>query len=630
MANRLSTTKLYTQGSAGTLPLTRRPVAAGLGAALRRQATPDQFRTWLPLFLLLGATGLWALTLPAIDVRRITDVGLITALPPAFFAAILLLTASFCLVLRRPTLRVPLLLLHLFALALILYGTPTLVEEVPRFESVYKHTGIVEFIMQHRIVKPELDTYFSWPTFFVLSAFLTEAAGLQSPISFAGWVPVFLNVLALAPLVMIFRSATNDRRVIYLGVWFFYLTNWVGQDYFSPQGLNFFLYLVIIAILLQWFKVMPAADGAAAPAPGRRLPLLGHAERLLARWNGPAEVPNLPSRPWQRLGLLLMIVALFAVMVSSHQLTPPFTVAAVATLVIARRISPRGLPILMGLMVATWFSYMAVDFLAGHLNMVTGDAGNLTGNVSSTVVDRVAGSPGHVFVIQERLLMTAGVWGLAGLGMLLRMRTGTRDWTLALLAAVPFPLLVLGSYGGELLLRIYLFALPGVCFFMATLFFPTPATRASAVRSVLVALVSVALLGGFLVARYGNERMDYFTRAEISAVDYLDAHAPTGALLAAGSWDTPWFPQNYTGFVHIGIMDQVMNQDVDRLVQKMSDPQYPAAYILLTRSQEANLELFRGLTDAQWGQFQQALLATQRFHVVLSNPDAVILQLDRP
>ena len=35
--------------------------------------------------------------------------------------------------------------------------------------------------------------------------------------------------------------------------WLFAAADWVGQDYFSPQSLNYVLYLTFLAILVNWF-----------------------------------------------------------------------------------------------------------------------------------------------------------------------------------------------------------------------------------------------------------------------------------------------------------------------------------------------------------------------------------------
>src|SRR5205823_11443438 len=122
-----------------------------------------------------------------------------------------------------------------------------------------------EYIMRTGTVKPDLDFYFNWPSFYILSTLMTQLAGYHDILSFAAWTPVFFNLIYLGPLYMIFTSATTNKRLVWLGLWFFALTNWVAQDYLSPQGLDFFMYLIIIAILLKWFKVPPAAQ----PSGGR-------------------------------------------------------------------------------------------------------------------------------------------------------------------------------------------------------------------------------------------------------------------------------------------------------------------------------------------------------------------------
>jgi len=188
------------------------------------------------------------------------DLGLISVLSPKVIVALVILTISFVLTLQQPHMRVPVLALHMVLVIIILYGIQNIIEEAPRFAVVYRHAGYTEYIMRTGSVNPNLDAYFSWPGFFVLSAFVTRVAGYQSILSYAGWAPVFYNLIYFGPMYMIFTSTTTNKRLIWLGLWFFYLTNWVGQDYFSPQGLNFFLYLVIIAILLKWFKVPPKTE----------------------------------------------------------------------------------------------------------------------------------------------------------------------------------------------------------------------------------------------------------------------------------------------------------------------------------------------------------------------------------
>ncbi len=201
--------------------------------------------------LAVGALAVWCFSLQLVNVREMTDLGLVSVLPSSCFIALGGLTLGFCLELSAfGQVRELVLLLYALALIFMLYAMPALVEAAPRFQVTYWLAGHTEYILRNGSVDPFLDAYFNWPGFFVLTGLLTEMGGLQSVLQLASWTSFVYNLLYLAPMYLIFTTATRDRRVVWLGLWFFYITDWVWQDYFAPQGLNFFLYLVIIAIIL--------------------------------------------------------------------------------------------------------------------------------------------------------------------------------------------------------------------------------------------------------------------------------------------------------------------------------------------------------------------------------------------
>src|SRR5260370_41899999 len=109
------------------------------------------------------------------------------------------------------------------------YGVTTLVEEAPRFAVVYRHAGYTEYIMRTGSVNPDLDAYFSWPGFFVLSAFVTRVTGYEDILPLASCAPVFFNLIYLGPLYMIFTSATTDNRLVSLRLCVFSLTTCIAQ-----------------------------------------------------------------------------------------------------------------------------------------------------------------------------------------------------------------------------------------------------------------------------------------------------------------------------------------------------------------------------------------------------------------
>ena len=582
------------------------------------------------VFLPLCALLLWYISLREVDVQRMNDLGLVSVFPPLTIISLILLSVSFCVALRQPHKHTPVLLLHVAFLIFMLYGVTTLVEEAPRFSVLYRHEGYTEYILRTGTVDPNLDAYFNWPGFFILSAFVTRVAGYLNIYFFGLWAPVFFNLIYLGPLYIIFTSATTDKRIVWLGLWFFYVTNWIGQDYFSPQGLNFFLYLVIIAILLRWFKVAPSAQSLLKEPRDQHLGRIGFFVHRFFAWLRAPDTLRTPVQPRQRTALLAILITIFAFSVFSHPLTPFFIIASVTALVIFRRCSPFWLPILMAVITGAWIIIMTEAFLAGHLSWVTGGLGNIFGAVSANVSNRVEGSPEHVFITKIRLVMTFFIWGLAFVGAVRRLRHGQHDISYILLAIAPFPLLVAQPYGGEMLLRIYLFSLPPMTFFAACVFFPTLTSGKSCWTTVVIASICIILLGGFLFTRYGNERQDYMTDAEVAGVHYLYSIARPGSIFIEGSDGTPWQMQDYEKYNTYSLTDKLYNAvatgNVNAIVQYIQSTKHTNAYLIFTRSQKATAESTLGLPSDALDRLENVLISSGKFKRVYFNPDAQILK----
>src|SRR4051812_21192885 len=77
----------------------------------------------VPTLLAVAALVLWSSALPQINVNGMTDLGLISVLPPVFFVAFGVLILGFCLALRTEPLNEPVILLNLLVLVLMLYAT---------------------------------------------------------------------------------------------------------------------------------------------------------------------------------------------------------------------------------------------------------------------------------------------------------------------------------------------------------------------------------------------------------------------------------------------------------------------------------------------------------------------------
>jgi hypothetical protein len=577
-----------------------------------------------PLLPVVCATVLWAASLPGIDLSRMNDLGLVSVLPPATYIALALLLCAFCMAVSRRQLNETVLLVEVGILIVMLYGTTALIEQEPRFPVAWRHLGIAEYIMRTGRVDPSLNAYFNWPGFFILAAFLTRVLGLQSAIGLVAWAPVYFNLLYLAPLVLFMRAVTADRRLVWLGVWVFYLTNWIGQDYFSPQGFIYWLHLVILGVLLRWFAVPGEISVATLP-------------RWRAWWRPSTGESPAPATPRERVGLLLLVVVLYGAAVMSHQLTPFATLAAVTALAAFRCITPRGLPLLLGLMLVTWIGYMTVAYLAGHMAGMLREIGAVHEVVGADVSEHLGGSTQHAFIAHERIMLTLAVCGLAGLGVLRRLHAGRQDLVPLLLVVAPLPLLALQSYGGEMLLRVYLFALPPVACFVAATVFPSSTQRTSW-HAAAVGALSCMLLGGFLFARYGNERMDYITHREVKAIHHLYAIAPPGSVIVGLS---PYMPWNDRAIEQYDLESEftldlqpswarrplLERGDVQPVVQKLQSYCPRRSYFIVTREQMAAMELYSGVPHPQIVRLHEQLLATPRLRLIFNNGDAQILVL---
>ena len=577
---------------------------------------------------LLLTAGALSLCIVALVVARRTDVGrmgefgLVSVLPPVFFVALVALSVTFSLTLRRRDMRTLLLIAHIAALIFMLYGIAPFLEGIPRTQSTWKLAGVAEYVMSHGTVDPDIDAFFNWPGFFILTALFTRLAGLSNPIAYAAWAPVFFNVLFVIPVFAIIRTATSDRRLPWLGVWLFCLANWIGQDYLAPQSLNYALFLVIILILLKWFATGPHSDLADAAA-GRWVGRLKHYLRRGA-------IVAAPAKPWQRAGLMAIVITLYCATVPSHQLTPWLALIVITALVTAGRVRARGLPVLMLLLATTWLSYMAVRFLNGHFAQVIAPVGSVNENVNANLTDRFAGSSAHLTVAYVRAGMSALVLSLAVAGAVRRLRAGRADFTFMLLGAVPFLVLPLQTYGGELLMRSYLFALPAAVFFAAAAFLGPAGDGLSRAATVCVVLLSVILSTAWLVSRYGDERMHYFTPAERSAVNRLYDMAPQGTQLVSLNVSLPWRYKNYDAYKYVSLDQKLGLVNEPDLIRYLKDDTEEHSYLIVTRAQLAAATIENGWRPGTWNRLRSDLERSGVVKLRYANRDAEIFAIARP
>jgi hypothetical protein len=574
----------------------------GLPPAVRGGVVRRAREVALPMAVPAAALLAWLLALRPVDPHTIGATGLVSVLPPTALLALGALTVSFCVSLARRGVATWVLVAHVFVLVVMLYGVTAMVEPEPAFEPAYRHVGIADLIARTGGLDTTIDAYFNWPGFFVVVAFLTRVAGLRDALGLVPWAPLAYNLLYLAPLLLILRALSADRRLTFLALWLFYATNWTAQDYFSPQAAAYLLYLVVLGILLRWFTP-----------------------------------PVEPAAPGRRVALLAIAIAAAAATVPMHQLTPFAVLAGVTALVLLAGCTARLLPILMAALIAGWAAFMAIGYMAGNLSSLVSGVGDLGGTLNSNIGARIGGDSGHRLVVDARLALTAGVVVMAVLGWWELRRRGHPVRAATAVALAPFPLLALQSYGGEMLIRVWLFALPFAALFAAAGLLAVaraPSLRATAT----LATATLVLLAAFLFARYGNERMDAFSPGDVAGVRALYRIAPAGSELVAASQPLPWQSQSYASYDYERLADLLPgpppargqpHRPLSYRIRDVLRSSVPGrAFVIITRSQIAGDDL-TGTSATPARLVAQRLGASHLFGVAYRSRDAVIFVLRR-
>ncbi|WP_217185161.1 lipopolysaccharide biosynthesis protein [Streptomyces sp. AC495_CC817] len=574
-------------------------------------------------FLLIVALLLYwvpALALDDSDLDRMGGLGLISVLPTPTLIGAALLAVVFASLLWPAREHRALLLITLLATVFSLHALPAVIETEPRFATAWQHLGFIDYIDRTGSAVPDLDARWSWPGFFAAAAFVAEACGVTDFTEIIRWWPTAVQLLYLAPMFLLARHMRASWRARWTGVWIFVLSGWVGQDYFSPQGFTYLLYLVFVAILLVWFRAPHMLWGKVRP--------------------GEAEVE--PTGRRQRAVLLAVLIGLYAATVPAHQLTPFVMLGVLAALVLVGRSELRGLPILFAVLVAVWVGFLAEPYWSGHFDELFGGVGGVGGNVTSSVSGRIGeGSSTHKLVLYARVALAGTVMLLACYGFLRRRANKYRERSLLVLTFVPFLGFGMQSYGGEMALRVFMFALPGAALLAALALFPrtgvTDRERAKdrvSLAPLAALMAGLVLIGGFLVARWGNEPFERVRPGEVAAMEYVYAHDdPTVRLLWLSDDPVnnvtpamPWGARDMEKVEYVPTLAPIDPVLVSGVAKALKDAG-AGSLLIVNRSQVTNLQMDAGYSANWESRLIRNLDARADIEKVFSHRDATIFAL---
>jgi hypothetical protein len=601
----------------------RAAVARGEVAPARPSLDVRRVAPWLPA---VGAIAIWKLSLLHLDVSHLGDYGLPSALPLAWYLAlaIAVLGAVWAIFLRGTSQL--LVLFYLAVTALILFATIPAVSGQPHYAWVYKHIGVVRLFEAHGSANASIDIYNRWPGFFALAAVFSTVAGQANPVTYAGWADFVFVILDLLLLMAAVKAVARDFRVAAGAGLLFTLTDWVGQTYYSPQAFASVLAFAVLAIALRQLTVHGS----------------GH-RRLSALLQRVGRVPQLPMpavapQRWPRWAALTAILALDAVVVASHQLTPYMLLVSVALLLALGLIRPWWLLLAMAAMT---LAYLAINFHFVQRNYGLFTSLDPFNNVQGAQITQHP-SVGKAFNTDVELLFIALVWltTLWAIVRLLRRGLLLRAASFVVLAVAPVAIAFGQNYGGEASLRIILFSGPWCSALIAWALLTIARPR---VRLVALAATACIFAGLFVVSYLGQEELNIASAGEVSASEWFYDHAEHGSVLVLAAPGFPYrlgasYPEfrGPEGDANPNLLTEPIfrgralgDSQVPAIAERIQ--QYsPHGYIAFTRDETTFAEVFRIIAPGALGRLEAAVARSPLFHLAYANGDAQIYELDAP
>lgn len=566
------------------------------------------------IVVLVVALGLWWWALKHTPLGSTGGLGLVNAFPLMFYVAVGLVVASTVASLVVTPLSRLAALANLTTFVVMIFGAPAVLYQEPEYAWTYKHLGVIRYIELHGSTNRAIDVYQNWPGFFTANAWLDRATGID-PGAYAAWAPVFFDLCLLAGFLYALGGLIADPRRRYAAAFVWVLGSWVGQDYLSPQAMSIVISVVMLGIVLRvgtaggwnrdprtpigrfgdrlrdrcertvhWVVRRPQGAASAPVAPvhgadGPRLASAGEGPRPALPTHGPAAVPILdPSaaedlelprldhaRGERHVGVFLLLL-IGAPMITSHQLSPVMLLVSLLAIIVMT--GWRRLWSIMIVLVIAQGVWVALAWPSLR-NLGIFDYGSAVPTPSVTA-SNLAPLPGvnDVQYAKELIILAFGLLGVAGVWRMLR-RDGTDPSSVALLvalAAAPFFVVPVQSYGGEAGLRAYLFSLPWLAVLAVEAIWPSgthfahdsvprkESRKASAstssgakgirlgswrARPWLLAVLAPVLASGLIVAYYGQALADQISPSDVAAASWAETNVSPGTGIVGFSDNFP-------------------------------------------------------------------------------------------
>src|SRR5690242_7557546 len=438
------------------------------------RSSPDlptrRVRLRLVDLLLPVGIALLAFGVSTTDATALGSYGLPPVLPSMFWAGVALILVSAAVELGRDRVSGWRMALHTMTLTVMLYGTAALVYSQGRYSWLYKTIGVVQYVNANGQLNRTIDIYQNWPGFFAFAAWFGKVAGVASPLAYAKWAQLVVELAVLPLLYLIYEALSLPARQRWAALLLYSAANWVGQDYFSPQSLGTILSLGSMAIVMRW---MYAGNSWGRYAPGRQ-----HAEDRFR-----AYTEKQPAKRASHLTLaFIALIIVYSALTYTHEISPYIVVTQLGALAIVGLFRPRWLPVALGAVAIIYF-IPRFSYVNSHWGAVAALGSFFSNAAPPSVAEGSSSTSSSQLIVQHCAdVLAVLIWVLSLVGAWLRRRSRRTVAALVILAYSPLIVLVAGAYGDEGILRVYLFSLPWSVALAAAVLTPTPGLPARSRR----------------------------------------------------------------------------------------------------------------------------------------------------
>lgn len=526
--------------------------------------------------LIFGSIFSWSIAMLKSD-PNMGDFGLIHSLSPFYWMALLMLLGSFLLALKGQNKKIYFTII--LTLIIFLFLTPAIIEETARFRSSYKVHGYEDYINRNGHIDSQVIWYHNWPGVFLFTSMLSMIINVNNDFFFM-YFPFIIQIIYFFPIHTFLRSLLNDDKKVWIGIWIFYILNFINQDYMSPQAFAYLFFLILLSIIVQIGKMGKDKD-----------------------YNN-------------NISLKLVAIILFSSLVFIHMMTSMVILLVLFFSALSSNSNSKKdlykFTIISITIFTFWTIYGAYNYLSLHLFEYITKSFDMDLMFSQNIQQRVSGSPAHLIISKLMVFTTLISIIFAVIGIIIsyykKDKISLINKKMLVIVAAICILSLVSPYGGEMVVRVFLFILPLLSFFISQIF----VTK----KKVILILFLAVMTPLFIITHYGNEKYDYVSKAEFTSYNFFYDKIDSANIVGGYPSYAYKFPERYN---YLDFKD--MEWDGKEYISKTGQNYN----IMISRGDKVQYEMFYDNTTFV-SDIEQNLKNSENYITVYSSGDLVLYE----